>query len=50
MILSKMSAYVISFKVKGGDKDKNTKLMSFCIDDDNLLEKYKTFWTKIEDL
>ena len=51
LILSKMSAYVISSKVKGGDKDKNTELMSFRIDDDNLLEKFlKTFWTKIEDL
>ena len=24
--------------------------MSSCIDDDKLLEKYKTIWTKIEDL
>ena len=24
--------------------------MSFCIDDEKLLEKYKAFWTKIEDL
>ena len=24
--------------------------MSLCIDDDNLLEKYKTIWTKIEGL
>ena len=23
--------------------------MSFCIDDDKLLEKYKAIWTKIED-
>ena len=24
--------------------------MSLCIDDEKLLEKYKTIWTKIEDL
>ena len=24
--------------------------MSFCIDDDKLLEKYKLIWAKIEDL
>ena len=24
--------------------------MSFCLDDDKLLEKYRTIWTKIEDL
>ena len=39
---------VKTFKVKVGDKDKNNKLMSFCIDDDKLLVKYKTIWTKIE--
>ena len=32
-------------------KNKNNKLMSFCIDDDDeVLEKYKIIWTKIEDL
>ena len=25
-------------------------MMSFCIDDDKLLEKYKIIWAKIEDL
>ena len=35
---------------KDEDKDKNNKLMSFCIDDGKLLEKYKAIWTKIEDL
>ena len=35
---------------KDGDKDKNNKLMSFRIDDEKLLEKYKAIWTKIEDL
>ena len=45
-----MSGYVITFKVKDGDKDKNNKLMSFQIDDGKLLEKYKTIWTKMEDL
>ena len=31
-------------------KEKNNKLMSFNIDDDKLIEKYRTIWTKIEDL
>ena len=31
-------------------KDINEKLMSLCIDDEKLLEKYKTIWTKTEDL
>ena len=30
-------------------KDKNNKLMSFCIGDEKLL-KNKTIWNKIEDL
>ena len=29
--------------------DNSNKLMSLHIDDDNLLEKYKTIWTKVED-
>ena len=36
--LPKMSGYVKVFKLKDGDKDKN-KLMSFCINDEKLLEK-----------
>ena len=49
LILAKMSEYVKTFKVKGENNDKRNKLMSFCIYDDKLLEKYKTIWTKIED-
>ena len=49
LILCKMSRYVNSSKVKDGDKYKNIKLMSFCIDDDNVLAKYKTIRTKIKD-
>ena len=45
-----MSGYVKTFKVKDGDKDQNAKLMSFCIDDEKLLEKYKAISTKSEDL
>ena len=41
---------MITFKVKDRDKDKNNKLISFHVDDDKLLEKYKTIWTKIEGL
>ena len=36
MILPDMSGYVKTFKVKDEDKDKNYKLMSFCIDDSKL--------------
>ena len=45
-IMSKMSGYVKTFKVQ----DKNSKLMSFPIDDEKLLEKYKAIRTKIKDL
>ena len=46
LIMPKISGYVKTFKVKEG----GNKLMSFRIDDEKLLEKYKTIWTKIEDL
>ena len=45
-----MIGYVKTFKVKDGNKDENNKLMSFRIDDEKLLEKYKAIWTRIEDL
>ena len=41
-----MSGYVKVFQGKG----KSNILMSFRIDNEKLLEKYKTVWTKIEDL
>ena len=44
LIMSKMTGYVKTYKVKEGDN----KLMSFRIDDDKLLEKYKTIWTKVD--
>ena len=47
LILPKMRGNVKTFKVKDGDKVTNIKLMSFCIDDEKLLEKYKTICTKI---
>ena len=43
--MPKMSGYVQTFKVKEGDKEKNNKL-----NDEKLLEKYKSIWTKIEGL
>ena len=49
LILPKLDGYVETFKVKDRDKAKNIKLTSFCIDDEKLLEKYKTIWTKGED-
>ena len=50
LVMPKKSGYVRTFKVKDGDKNKNNKLTSFRIDDETLLETYKTVWTKIEDL
>ena len=44
--MPEMSGYVKTFEVK----QENNKLMSFCIDDVILLEKYKAIWTLIEDL
>ena len=41
LILLEMSGYVTTFKVKKGNKDTKNKLMSFRIDEDKLLEKYK---------
>ena len=43
-----MSGYVKTIRVKDGDKDKNNKSMSFCINGEQLLEKYKAIWSKIE--
>ena len=45
-----MNGYIKKFKVEDGDKDKNNKWMSFRINDEKLLEKYKAIWAKIEDL
>ena len=42
--MPKMSGYVKKLKVNEG----NNKLMSFCIDDKKLLEKYKAICSKIE--
>ena len=50
LMMPKMSEYVKIFNVKDEDKDKNNKLMSFRVDDEKLLEKYKVIWTKIEHL
>ena len=46
LIMPKMSWYVKTFKIE----DKNNKLISFCTDDEKLLEKYKVIWNKTEDL
>ena len=42
--------YVKTFKVKEVDKDKKNQLMSFRIDDEKLLGKFKAIWNKIQDL
>ena len=44
LILPKITGYVKTFK------QKNNKLISLRIDNEKLLRKYKTIWTKIEDL
>ena len=49
LMLPKMSRCVKTIKGKGWDKNKN-KLMPLHIDDNRLLGKYKTIWTKIADL
>ena len=43
LIMPKMSEYGKTFKAE----DKISKMMSFRIDDEKLLEKYKAIWTKI---
>ena len=45
-----MFEWILKMDFKVEDGNKNKELMSFCIDDEKLLEKYKTIWTKIEDL
>ena len=50
LTMPKMGGYVKTFKVKDGDKNNNDKLISFCIDDEKLLEKSENFWNKSEDL
>ena len=41
LIMKKISGYAKTFKVKDGDRGKDNKLMSFRINDEKLLEKYK---------
>ena len=50
LMLLKMNGYVETFKDKRGDMNSNNTLMSLRIGNDKLLEKYKTIWTKTEDL
>ena len=42
LILPKISGFAKTFIVKNRDKDKNQRQKSFRIDDEKLLEKYKT--------
>ena len=41
LIMLQMRGYVKTSKVKYGDKDKYSKLISFGVDDEKLLDKYK---------
>ena len=45
-----MSGYVKTIEGKDGDKDKSNKLITFHIDDEKLLQKFKSIFPKIEDL
>ena len=49
-LLVLISFDVKTIKVEVWNKNKNHKLMSLRIDDEKLLEKYKSIWTKIGDL
>ena len=44
LMLSKVNGFVKTFKFK------DNKLISFRINDEKLLEKYKTIWTKMKGL
>ena len=46
LIISRMSGYVKTFNIE----DKINKSMSFLVNGEKLLEKYKAILTKIEDL
>ena len=48
LTLPKISEYIKTFKDKHGNK--HNKLMSFRINEEKLLRKYKAVWTKNEDL
>ena len=48
--MPKVSGYVQTFKVKDGDKNKKNKLMYLPVNDEKVSKKYKSIWTKIEDL
>ena len=46
-IMHKINGYAKTFKF---EYKINKLIISFCIDDEKLLEKYKSIWTKIGDL
>ena len=48
LILPKISGYVMTFKVKDGDKDKNNKLMYSHTCDEKLLEINKLFGLRLK--
>ena len=50
IIFDKISGYVEIFKVQEGDKGKSNKWISFHIDDEELLGKYKAIWVNTKDL
>ena len=48
--MPKIRGYVKTFQNKYGNNNKNDKLMSSLIDNNKLVEAYKSICTKIEDL
>ena len=46
--MPKKKGYVKTFKVKNGDKYRNKKLMSLCIDYEKLLEKVNLFGLRLK--
>ena len=44
LIMPEMRGCVNTFRVKDRNKHKSNNLMSFHIDDEKLLEKYKAIW------
>ena len=47
--LPKMSVYVKTSEIKDGNKNINNKFVTFRLNNEKLLEKYKPIRTKIED-
>ena len=45
--MPKISVYIKTFKIKDRDKYESNQFMTFHIEDEKLVKKYKIIWTKI---